>query len=94
MLEMLLMISLVILALATLGCLYRVIVGPTIADRVIALDSIGINLIAITAVVSVHLKTYAYVEVILLIGILTFIGTIAFSKFIERGVVIERQRNN
>lgn len=91
--QTLLLIVLIILSLAMLMCLYRVIKGPSSSDRVIALDSIGINLISITAVVSIMLRTDAYVEVILLIGILTFIGTIAFSKFIERGVVIERNRD-
>lgn len=93
MLESILLIALALLSLSTLACLYRVIVGPSMSDRVIALDSIGINLISITAVISVLLGTHAFMEVILLIGILSFIGTIAFSKFIERGVVIERNRN-
>jgi multicomponent Na+:H+ antiporter subunit F len=91
--DSLLLIVLIILSLSMLACLYRVITGPSMSDRVIALDSIGINLISITAVVSIMHRTDAYVEVILLIGILTFIGTIAFSKFIERGVVIERNRD-
>lgn len=88
-----LLIVLIILSIAMLMCLYRVIKGPSMSDRVIALDTIGINLISITAVISIMHRTDAYVEVILLIGILTFIGTIAFSKFIERGVVIERNRD-
>lgn len=94
MLHTMLMFALIVFSLSILGNLYRVIIGPTIADRVIALDSIGINLIASTAVISIHLRTYAFIEVILLIGILTFIGTIVFSKFVERGVVIERQRDH
>ena len=49
----------------------------------VALDAIGINLIGITALVSILLNTTAYLEVILLIGILAFIGTVAFSKFLE-----------
>ncbi|MEN3991788.1 monovalent cation/H+ antiporter complex subunit F, partial [Acinetobacter baumannii] len=53
-----------------------------------ALDAIGINLIGITALVSILLNTTAYLEVILLIGILAFIGTVAFSKFLEKGEII------
>jgi multicomponent Na+:H+ antiporter subunit F len=92
MLDLLLQIALACLSIAILMCLYRVIRGPSMADRVIALDSIGINLISVTAVVSVMMRTHAFMEIILLIGILSFIGTIAFSKFIERGVVIEHNR--
>ena len=62
-------------------------------DRVIALDMIGVNLIAMIAVVSIMLNTKAFLEVILILGILSFIGTIAFSKFIERGVIVERKRD-
>ena len=71
--------------------LYRVIRGPSMPDRAIALDTIGINLLSAIAIVSIVLKTKAYLEVILIFGILAFIGTIAFSKYIERGVIVERK---
>ncbi len=54
--DLLLSISLIIISIATLGLVYRVIKGPSIPDRVMALDSIGINLIAITAITSIMLK--------------------------------------
>jgi multicomponent Na+:H+ antiporter subunit F len=91
--EILLNASLIILSISTLGFLYRVVKGPSTPDRVIALDAIGINLIAITAIVSLQLNTKAFLEVILLIGILAFIGTVAFGKFLEKGEIIERDRN-
>ncbi len=94
MLELLLMVSLAILSVSILGSLFRVLKGPSMPDRVIALDTIGINLIAIVAIVSIMLRTQAYLEIILLIGILAFLGTIAFSKYMERGVVIESNRND
>ncbi len=46
-------ISLVFLSVSILVGLYRVIIGPSMPDRVIALDAIGINLIAVVAVLSV-----------------------------------------
>lgn len=89
--ETVLIIALCLLMLALLANLYRLIKGPSSADRVQSLDSIGINLIASTAVFSVLLHSHAFFDLILLIGILSFIGTIAFAKFIERGAVIERK---
>ncbi len=86
-------LSLLIVAISTSLYIYRLIKGPTTPDRVIALDAIGINLIAITAIISISLKTSAFVEVILLIGILAFIGTVAFSKYLEKGEIIENDRN-
>lgn len=94
MLDGLLQAALVVLSVAILLCLIRIIRGPTMSDRVIALDSIGINLISVTAVMAVLLRTTAFMEIILLIGILSFVGTIAFSKFIERGVIFEQHRRD
>ncbi len=94
MVDIILHVSLLLLSVATLGFLYRVVKGPTVPDRVIALDAIGINLVGITAITSVILRTEAFLEVILLIGIVAFIGTVSFAKFLEKGVVIERDRNS
>lgn len=68
---------------------WRLLKGPSLPDRVAALDTIGINLLAMVAVLSVLLRTQAFIEIILLIGILSFIGTTAFARYIERGVVLE-----
>ncbi|WP_310832706.1 Na(+)/H(+) antiporter subunit F1 [Paenibacillus pedocola] len=89
MISALLTASLVILALAMLACLYRLLKGPTRSDRVAALDTIGIHVLAIIAVVSMQLNTQDFLEIILVIGILTFIGTTALARYIERGVVVE-----
>ncbi|MBS2970322.1 Na(+)/H(+) antiporter subunit F1 [Metabacillus sp. KIGAM252] len=86
-------LSLLILAVSTLFYFYRLVKGPTVPDRVVALDAIGINLIGLTGVTSVMLKTSAFLDVILLLGILAFIGTVAFSKFLEKGEIIENDRN-
>ncbi|QOR66041.1 Na(+)/H(+) antiporter subunit F1 [Cytobacillus suaedae] len=94
MVDIILHVSLLLLSVSTLGFLYRVVKGPTVPDRVIALDAIGINLVGITAITSVILRTEAFLEVILLIGIVAFIGTVSFAKFLEKGVVIERDRNS
>jgi multicomponent Na+:H+ antiporter subunit F len=93
MFETLLMIALFLLALCAIGGVYRLVKGPSIPDRVIALDMIGINLIGIIAIVSVLLHTEVFFEVILLLGALAFIGTVAFSKFLEKGVIIDHDRN-
>lgn len=93
-LDILIYISLAILLLAMLMMLYRVVKGPTTVDRVIALDSIGIALISVVALLSILLDTTLYFEVILLLSILAFIGTVAFSKFLERGEIIQHDRDN
>lgn len=93
MIEVLLFLAILFLILSILATVYRLVKGPSTPDRVQALDSIGINLISGVAITSVMLRTTAFFEVILLIGILSFIGTVAFARYLERGVVIERKRN-
>ena len=85
--------ALVLISLSMLALIYRVIKGPSIPDRVIALDALGVNLIAVIALISIILGTYAFLEVILLLGILAFIGTDGMAKFLEKGEIIENDRN-
>lgn len=93
-LDILIYVALAILLLAMFFMLYRVVKGPTTPDRVIALDSIGIALISVVALLSILLDTTMFFEVILLLSILAFIGTVAFSKFLERGEIIHHDRDN
>lgn len=90
MIKAMLICSLVFLTFSIFAVIYRLVKGPSAPDRVQALDALGINIISGVAVFSVLLRSTGFFEVILLIGILSFIGTIAFARYIERGVVIER----
>ena len=73
-----------------LAMFIRIIKGPTLPDRVLALDAIGLQLMACVALYSVFIGSQYLLVVILLIGILAFLGTAVFSKFIDKGKVIER----
>jgi len=66
--------------------------SSTVSDRVLMIDAMTYSVIGIVAILSVYLDSVAYVESILLLGILAFLSTIALSRYIERGVVIERKR--
>ncbi|MED3662124.1 Na(+)/H(+) antiporter subunit F1 [Ureibacillus sp. FSL K6-8385] len=94
MMKTILLISLALFMIAIALHLVRVIKGPSMPDRAIALDTIGVNLISSMAIISLLLETTAFLEAILILGILAFIGTIAFSKYIERGVIIERKSDH
>lgn len=91
MIDVILRVALLLFMVAIALSLVRVIKGPSLPDRAIALDTIGVNLISLIAIISIVLKTKAFLEAILILGILAFIGTIAFSKYIERGVIVERK---
>ena len=94
MIEKILFTALALFAISIAIALYRIIKGPTMPDRAVALDMIGVNLISMIAIISIVLKTKAFLEAILILGILAFISTIAISKYIERGVIIERKSDN
>lgn len=85
-------VSIVIISIGFL--LFRVFRGPTVPDRLIALDAIGVMLISAIALLSILFDTGFFIEVILLIAIMSFIGTVSFSKFIEKGEIIEHDRNS
>lgn len=94
MFDSILLLAMFLLTISMVIALYRVFRGPSLPDRVLALDTIGYIIIGIVAILSILFDTRAYLETILLIGVLAFLSTIALSKFMERGIVIGRKRNN
>ncbi len=92
--NIILIIALLIVALSMLGMLVRVIIGPSLADRVVALDAMGIQLMAIVALFSIFLGTKYMIVAILLIGILAFLGTAVFAKYMDKGKVIENDNDD
>ena len=94
MIDFMLTLSLILFGIAIAVTLIRLIMGPSLPDRVLALDAIGVQIVSALAIISIMLDTMAFLEVILVLAILAFIGTIAFSKHIERGVIIERKRDS
>ncbi|MFF2755452.1 Na(+)/H(+) antiporter subunit F1 [Psychrobacillus sp. NPDC058041] len=84
----------VLIGISLLGFLYRLVKGPSTPDRVIALDAIGVGIISLIGLISILFDTGYFLDVILLLAILSFIGTVAFSKFTEKGVIIQRDRNS
>jgi multicomponent Na+:H+ antiporter subunit F len=64
-------------------CLYRISRGPTPADRVVGIDILGIIVVNFSAIVSYITRTDFYLNISLSWALLSFIGTIAVSKFLE-----------
>lgn len=85
-------IALIIYTIAIAVVMIRIVKGPSLPDRVIAFDSISAMLMSFVGVLSIVMKTTYFFEAILIIGVVSFISTIATSRFIERGVIFERKR--
>jgi len=69
--------------------LYRLIAGPDVTDRILALDTMVINAIGLIVLAGILFGTTMYFEASLLFAILGFVSTVAFCKFLLRGNVIE-----
>ncbi|MBK8576347.1 MAG: Na(+)/H(+) antiporter subunit F [Elusimicrobia bacterium] len=72
-----------------LATLYRVVKGPSMADRVLAADVIFMNLIAIIVVYSIKIKTPFYFDLVIVFSLLGFVATVTFAKFLGRGRILE-----
>jgi multicomponent K+:H+ antiporter subunit F len=83
------MIALGVISLAVLLNLYRLAVGPDVLDRVLALDTLVINAIALIVVIGIWYGTTMYFEAALLFAMVGFLSTVAFCRYLLRGNVIE-----
>ncbi|ACV10752.1 multiple resistance and pH regulation protein F [Halorhabdus utahensis DSM 12940] len=81
--------ALIIASAVTLLAAYRVIRGPTVPDRVVALDTIGTNVVAIAVLFALTTDTGLFVTVGLVLAIIGFISTITVARFITEGDIIQ-----
>lgn len=82
-------IAMVMMSLALALNLYRMIVGPSLPDRIFALDTMYINSIALLVLFGIYQGSMLYFEAALLIAVMGFVGTVALSKYLLRGDIIE-----
>ena len=76
-------------AIAILLNLYRLAIGPDIVDRILALDTLMINSIALIVLFDIRLSLGILFEAAMLIALMGFVGTVAMTKYLLRGDVIE-----
>lgn len=89
MIEIASVFALAAVAAAILLNLYRLLVGPDVADRVLALDTMVINAIGLVVLLGILLGTGMYFEVALLFAMVGFLSTVALCKYLLRGNIIE-----
>lgn len=82
-------IAFLLLTAAQLLNLYRLLKGPTLLDRILALDTMYIDAIAMFILVGIHFDSAVYFEAALIIAVMGFIATVATSKFLMRGDILE-----
>ena len=76
-------------ALAFLMCLWKVATAEGVGDRVLALDTMVINAIALMVMFGMWKGTEMYFEAAMIIAMLGFVSTVAYARFMLRGNIIE-----
>lgn len=89
MLSNVIMLVFVMISIALLLNIWRLLRGPSVPDRILALDTMYINSIALIILYGLLMGSPLYFEAALLIAMLGFVSTVAVCKFLLRGDIIE-----
>jgi multicomponent K+:H+ antiporter subunit F len=89
MLNVVLPIAIGMVVVAMLLNVWRILIGPSVSDRILGLDTLYINTIALLVLVGIRLDSATYFEAALLIAMMGFVGTVALTKYLLRGDIIE-----
>lgn len=82
--------GMLVLALGILLCVIRAYRGPTLFDRVMAFDAIALNFVGATLLLSILLRTDAFMDVVLVVALLGFLGAISLASYLE-GTLVDRR---
>jgi len=88
-LDLALTIGIGAVTLTLLLCGWRLLLGPTIADRVLALDTLYLSLVALVVMLGLRWQTPLLFEAALIVALLGFVGTVALARYLSRGDVVE-----
>jgi multicomponent Na+:H+ antiporter subunit F len=72
-----------ILLLASVMCLFRISRGPTVADRIVAVDIFGILIVGFCAILSISTERSWYIDIGMAWALQSFIGSLALAKYLE-----------
>jgi multicomponent K+:H+ antiporter subunit F len=89
MIELALIFAMGCFGLGLLFNLYRIIRGPQASDRILALDTMVINAIALLILYGIRAETATYYEAAMLVAMVGFVSTVAYCRYVLRGDIIE-----
>ncbi len=89
MLNIVLTIAFALVGIAFALTLWRLLIGPSTPDRILALDTLAVNAIALLVLLGIQQGSPLYFEAALLIALMGFVGTVALCKYLLRGDIIE-----
>jgi multisubunit Na+/H+ antiporter MnhF subunit len=77
--------ALVTLGVALLVAVVRLVKGPTLPDRVVAMDLIGVLVVGLIVVLAASTQVPATLDAAIVIALIGFVGTVAYATYVERG---------
>ena len=83
-LDWMIQIGYLILVAALIFAVPRVIIGPSLPDRIIALDLVAMVIAGIAAIYAIDTDNQVYLDVVLVMAIIIFFSTVAFSRYLEQ----------
>ncbi|SIP87421.1 K+/H+ antiporter subunit F [Solilutibacter tolerans] len=89
MIEAAVTVSIYVIALALAMSVWRLLRGPSLPDRILALDTVSINSIALLVLYGIRIGSSFYFEAALIIAMLGFVSTVALSKYVMRRDIVE-----
>lgn len=75
-----------LLLIAMFMTLYRFLIGPTLSDRIIAFDVLSILCISLLVIIALIFQSSLYLDIALVFGLISFLGTTIFGRYIEKGI--------
>jgi len=78
------LVALAVLAVAAALTFVRLAKGPTLPDRVIAIDLIGVLMVCLLVVMAGTTAQQAFLDVAIVVALISFVGTVAYARYIER----------
>ena len=84
MLEVVSEITLVMLGAALLIAFIRIVRGPTLPDRIVAMDLFGVLVVGLIVVLSAYTGVRATLDAAIVIALIGFLGTIAYASYVAR----------
>ena len=85
MLEIVTNIALIMLGVALMIAVVRLVQGPTLPDRIVAMDLVGVLVVGLIVVLAASTQVEATLDAAIVIALLGFVGTIAYATYVERG---------
>lgn len=85
MFQLITQVALVTLGVALLLAVVRLVKGPTLPDRIVAMDLIGVLVVGLIVVLAASTEVRATLDAAIVIALIGFVGTVAYATYVRRG---------